>query len=497
MNAARQRRPRTVRTLVLAAAAVLALVSSIGFVSPRSRTAVAPPSESLAAEPEPAPSPLVAPRPPCDGVAPTSRVPDAKDPAWRAGDAGGGAENPPPASTPTEPGLATLEVRVTRAGRPAPGATIELLHEPRAPASPSAPELHGADGTGLLRLALAPGKVRAAAWLGDACARPASAPLEADAPAQLELELEPAFPVAGRVVDARTGAPIEGASVALWTFAERDVVRTGADGSFLHPRFPSGAPSQQIAVHAEGYGVTVRYLRVPDERSWKLYAAAPGEENLTGSGTPWIELALVPEVTVRGRVTDAGGRPLAGARISAEGFFHAMASVAARDSAVATSDAKGAFELSGLRSDIGHSLLAESEGFAHALRELEAGCTEQDLGTLVLERETVLAGAAIDELGFPLADVEVVLLLEADEPPPPGSSALDVPARVQGRELRVRTSAEGAFLFEHLTARPLSLRIETDGARAELALVPRADGSFESPLLVLSPGPLALAERTR
>lgn len=500
MNAARQRRQRTAWAIALAAAAVLALVSSIGVVTPRSRNAVEPPSGILDPEPELAPSPLVAPRPPRrDGLASSSRVSGAEESAWRAVDAGGGTEIPPPASAPLAPELVPLEIHVTRAGRPAPGAAIELLHEPRTPVSGTdpSPVLHAADEQGLLRLALAPGKARAAAWLADACARPASTALEPGAPAVLELELEEALPVAGRVIDARTGAPVAGASVAFWTFAERDAVRTGADGTFLHPRFPSGAPSQQIAAHAEGYGVGVRYLRVPDERSWKLFAAAPGEESLSGSGTPWIELALVPEVLVRGRVTDADGRPLAGARVSAEGFFHAMASVAARDGAATTSDPLGAFVLAGLRSDIGHSLLVEAPGFAHELRELAGGQLELDLDTIVLARETILAGAAIDEHGFPLADVEVVLRLEGGELPGPEGGALDVPARLQGVERRVRTSPEGAFLFEHLAARPLSLWVESDGARAELTLEPLADGRFESPLLVLTSRPLALAERAR
>jgi hypothetical protein len=63
---------------------------------------------------------------------------------------------------------------------------------------------------------------------------------------------------------------------------------------------------------AAGHGVAVRYLRVGADGSWKLSAAA-GEASVKGTGTPWLELTLVPELRVRGRVVDAEGSPIAGA----------------------------------------------------------------------------------------------------------------------------------------------------------------------------------------
>ena len=61
-----------------------------------------------------------------------------------------------------------------------PGATIELVHEPRTAeeGARAAPVLHASDEQGLLRLELAPGTVRAVAWSTDACALPASAKLD-------------------------------------------------------------------------------------------------------------------------------------------------------------------------------------------------------------------------------------------------------------------------------------------------------------------------------
>src|SRR5262245_16933016 len=494
-----ERRDGSAWTLVLAAVAMLTLDLLIGLVSPRSRNAAEPPSANdRTAEHEPPPSPLVAPEPPrADGGTPSTRVPPAKGSARRAEDAGRAPNAARSASTTPAPELAGLEVRVTRAGGSEPGAAIELVHEARSTDGSAMPEttpaLHASDEHGELRLELAPGTVRAVAWSNDACALPASATLDTLVPAQLELELEPSYPVAGRVLDSVTGAPIAGATVALWTYAERDTVTTGADGTFRHPRFPARAPSQQIAARAAGYGAAARYLRIAEDGSWKLPARSAGEESVKGTGTPWVELALVPELVVRGSVADEQGQPLTDARISAEGVYHVLTSVAARDLATAASDGAGRFELAGLRSDIGHSLLIEAAGFAHELVELTGDARELDLGVLVLSRETVLAGAAIDADGLPLAGVEVVLRTEPAPLPALRPGTLDVPARVQGRELRVTTSAEGAFLFEHLAPRPVTLTIEhADGARAELELTPRPDGSFESPCLTL--GPVSVAQ---
>jgi hypothetical protein len=492
-----ERRDRAAWTLVLVAAALLTLDLSIGLVSPRSRSAAEPPSaQHDTAEHEPPPSPLVPPRPPRADGKPSARAPSAKEPAWKAEDAGREPNAARPASIQPAPELAVLEVRVTRAGRSEPGAAIELVLEPLgAPGNAApAPLLHVSDEHGSLRLELAPGTVRAVAWSLDACALPASATLDARVPAHVELELAPAHVVAGRVLDAATGTPIAGATVALWTFAERDTVTTGPDGTFRHPRFPALAPSQQIAARAAGYGPAVRYLRIAEDGSWKLPAPAPGEASLKGTGTPWVELALAPELVVRGSVLDEQGRPLAHARISAEGFYHVLPSVAARDLAATTSDAAGRFELAGLRSDIGHSLLIEAAGCAHELVELPGDATEHALAPLVLARETVLAGAAIDADGLPLAGVEVVLRTEPAALPALRPGTLDVPARVQGRELRVTTTAEGTFLFEHLAPRPVTLTIEhASGARAELELTPRPDGTFESPCLTLLPVAVAQA----
>lgn len=472
---------RAAWTSVGIGAVLVAIAAPMGFVTSRSRGTPAP--ERARAPHEPPPSPLVAPVLSVPAAAGETRSIPAGKAALALAHSGGSLRAPAPA--PAE--LARLEVRVLRAGRAEPEARVELLHEARNGASASS--VHTSDAMGLLRLFLAPGTVRAVAWSGESCALPASATLELDAPAYVELTLEPAFPVAGRVLDARNGLPLAGATVALWTFAEHDTVTSGADGSFRHPRFPGGAPAQQLVARAAGHGQSVRYLRIGADGGWRLSAASTGEPSTKGTGLPWVELWLVPELRVRGRVQAACGRPLAGARVRAEGFFRASPSVASLDAAEIRCDAEGTFELGGLRSDIGHSLLIEAAGFAHALHELGAGATELELETLVLLPETLLAGVAIDGDGLPLAGIEVVLrtLAPGTQPTSVGAldvAALDVGARLQGRERRARTSPEGTFVFEHLTPGPVRLSLG-DGETA-LELFPRPDGSFESPCLVAS-----------
>ena len=479
----------TVWTTVCAAALFLALVPGLGLVSPRSRIAAEPPSASTLTLPhEPPPSPLVAPRPP-ERVALAPRPVSARESARTAEGAELEPQAPRSASTEHAP-LARLELRVSAAGRGAPDAWVELLHE--GADGSSRVRVERTDEGGRLTLELAPGTLRVAAWSADATALPQQATLVAERTEHVELALEPAFPVEGRVLDATSGAPLAGAEVAFWTFAESDRVRTDAQGRFRHPRFPAGAPAQQLAAQAAGYGRSVRYLRV-QEGGWKLSAANDGETSLRGSGTPFLELELVPELRLRGRLLDADGTPLAGARVAAEGFFHALPSVAARDAGETQSDADGAFALAGLRSDIGHSLLVEAGARATLVRELAASAGELDLGDLVLARETVLAGAVFDADGWPVAGVEIVLQLDEDAPVAQAGSALDVGARVEARERRTRSDEHGVFVFEHLAARPVLLEASLGDATWSGEVWPGADGSFPATSIALAPRVATLA----
>jgi len=471
---------------VLVGGALFLLPIGLGLVSPRSRHVVEPPGAPVTPELEPPPSRLATPRPAHAAADGPARATTARASAEMVEPAGG-AVSAPPATPVHSPALARLELRVLGAG-PAP-ASIELLHEP-AGGGPACRSRHASDAEGRLRLELAPGSARAVAWSDTATAPPALAELVAGATTVLELALAPALPVLGRVVDAASGAPVAGARVTFWTFAEADEVVSGPDGTFRHPRFPAAAPAQQIAAHAPGFGTTVRVLRVTQDGTWKLAARHAGEASLRGRGTPWIELELVREQRLRGRVLDAGGAPVAGARVAVEGFQRAMTAVASRDAAATSSAPDGSFELGGLRSDLGHTLTLAAPGLAAEPLELVPAAGLVELGALVLRPATFLTGVVLDADGLPLAGAEV--LLRPALPLPAPASPLDAGARAQSRERRATTCSAGTFLFEDLAPAPAWLLVETEeGARAETTLVPGPDGRFETPCLTLEPAALA------
>jgi protocatechuate 3,4-dioxygenase beta subunit len=149
------------------------------------------------------------------------------------------------------------------------------------------------------------------------------------------VELGPAGAFAkGRVVEKSTGRPVDGATVASYEWVQRfgDGQRasaaTGADGRFqLSPLIGEGFPLR-VEVRAPGY--------VPAFPEW----AADGRSPDLG------DVALVRAATIRGRVTDAEGRPRArvAVHLDARGFEgHGKG-----DGWDATTDDDGRFEFPGL-----------------------------------------------------------------------------------------------------------------------------------------------------
>jgi protocatechuate 3,4-dioxygenase beta subunit len=123
--------------------------------------------------------------------------------------------------------------------------------------------------------------------------------------------------VVGTVLDAGSGAGFAGASVELWYYQSNytaegrrggpaqhaETVTTRADGGFTLSRLPSvsdkGRPHACLWVTAPG--------RAPH---WKIVASPESAAEL--------EVTLHPAGSVRGRVVDASGAPLAGQRVYAE-----------------------------------------------------------------------------------------------------------------------------------------------------------------------------------
>ncbi len=380
---------------------------------------------------------------------------------------------------------ARLEIRVheSGSGRALPGAQIELNLTSRG-GDRATIELLSSDASGRAELATDAQRARIVAWANGLAGGPLQVDLEAGRTSRVDIECLATFAIAGRVTEAETGMPVSGAAVSFWTFSESDRVLSGADGTFWHPRFPATGCAEQIRVEASGFGAAVRYLRVAQDGAWEFPGARADEGPRSGYGTPWIEIELPRALVIQGSVQDEAGRPIAGALVSAEGFYRALPTVASRDGAETSCGGDGSFTLGNLRGDIGHTLLIRSSGFAERVLEVERQSGLLDLGALALSGESVLAGVIIDPDGFPAEDLALVLLpLEEADPLDPtlGEEDLAVDVRVQGLESRTRTSPEGTFVFEHLLDRPYLLSVARDHEPLlEREIRPEQPGGFAS-----------------
>ena len=346
-----------------------------------------------------------------------------------------------------------------------PGAFVELSRD-------GVVATHRAGDGGVLHLKLDPGELIAVAWNETLVGGPLSVTLERGALAKSELAMVPGAAVEGRVVDGRDGRPIPGATVAFWTFAETDMVRTEADGTFRHPRFPRDDAAHQVRVAAAGYGPCVRYLEVNGDGSWTHVAAHGGETDQTGAAGPArVDVVLFPEAVITGRVLDDSGRPVEHAHVTAEGYARVLPSVATRDATEARTDAEGHFELRGLRGDVGHAVAVRAAGYSQLVREVASlnnkpgfpspTSKQEDLGLLRLSPAGHLSGVVLDPAGDPVRDA-AVRLVRSDVEPPAGLSPADPGQRAQVWRRDVRTDAGGVFVFDELWAGEFELTVRRD-----------------------------------
>jgi len=151
--------------------------------------------------------------------------------------------------------------------------------------------------------------------------------------------VHPLVTVRGKVVDAVTGAGVEGAQVTLRDFPERFDL-TASDGSFLLPRVPAGR--QVFVVYSTGYAPKSEAVDIP---------SGPSSFSLT------IELAPLLGKLV-GYVWDEEGNPVSGATVTVDGTY------------TTTTDGSGSFALSNL--PVGKAVLVvEKEGFVPYSEEVE------------------------------------------------------------------------------------------------------------------------------
>ena len=384
-------------------------------------------------------------------------------------------------------------------GRPASGAAVTLVGSALWPA-----ETLSADADGRFRrVDLPPGIYMLRARLeGDATSR-SGLRITPDRPADLSLRLAPGARVGGTVRDER-GEAVPGAEL---TLAEGGLSplprRAQADdaGAFSLAGLLPGRHTMEV--RAPGH--------VPTRMPLTLDAGA----------TERLTVELVRGATVAGRVLDAQGRPLEGARVRFAGAEPRLAAPPVPGSlgvtAVVpplplfgvveseswsgllgawhggestTSEADGRFELSGLTAGAGE-VVAEAPGLAPALSaglRLRAGETRDGL-ELQLSEGARLEGRVLDARGFPAEGV--VVTLRAEREPAPRTQA---------------APADGTFTFDGvlgrvtLTARAAALPpareelVLEEGGRREIELrLPEALATLEGRLVDEDDAPVSFA----
>jgi len=238
-----------------------------------------------------------------------------------------------------------------------------------------------------------------------------------------------AWLAAGEAVGAGVAARalIAAATVALlawggWRLA-RTIDATPDDG--ITPI--ASAPEAQADFHDKN--------ATPDPAAVADRRLEPATPSLASDVAAIQELVFGGAVALRGRVVDEEGNPIAGARcelrLSGDGpqlsandvvADELLAHGFARDAAppprrTATSDARGDFQITGIRHGLPYRLLVAADGFAPALRHVptyghgvgfgaDAGATLQ-IPAIVLSRGAPRAVRVVDSVGSPVAGAEI------------------------------------------------------------------------------------------
>jgi RNA polymerase sigma factor (sigma-70 family) len=293
----------------------------------------------------------------------------------------------------------------------------------------------------------------------------------------LEVVLEDAQVLRGRVVDAQQKLPISGAEVGMsWTF-ERPV-RTNAAGEF---ELLGCAPGAMLAVGARADGFAARVV------------------NLRNGALPErLEIVLDAGRRLSGRLLDQRGAPIADAYVAA------MASMFANDAQEIDwcrthSDADGKFLIVGLRSDLRHGLIVRREGLGAVLYDLpddELARSAIDLGDLVLAPMASVRGVVVDKQGKPMVDQKVTLHgANADRH---RFGTLPEGLESYAEEKSARTDDLGRFSFADLAAGHYKVEsnVKTSNRSVEVELDVTAGARVEDVRLVLDPG-LAISGSVR
>jgi hypothetical protein len=306
---------------------------------------------------------------------------------------------------------------------------------------------------GLVRLRLPAGSYRFVAEKGLRVGA-TSADLFPGAVERIEVRMEDCMSVQGRVLGAWDLLPIAGAEVWLQKLGRARSVLTDATGSFTMATVPANGRAQAVHFAKPDHGIESAWVIARPDGTWATRlagvatgdspaAVAPGpgpvQETEGGSkrgGPPSLvalvregpvppavmpDVLLVPARSIHGHVLTEEGAPVEGARIQAVGHYLVRPGMSFPDRAAARSGADGTFSVTGLRSDIGHTLRCFAPGRAVEDVFVPASADPAyDCGPIRLRAEIVVCGRAVDARGLPVEGVLVKAAesgeLEHEEP---------------------------------------------------------------------------------
>jgi RNA polymerase sigma-70 factor (ECF subfamily) len=355
---------------------------------------------------------------------------------------------------------AELEVHVTdEAGQPVRDATVQCFRsldqsmisydERRATTGEDGDALIGDLAPGPAQVRVMHARLQARGWR--------DVRLAASQRTELDVTLALGKPIHGRVTDADTGLPIEGARVGESWLLERSVA-SDARGAYAFPGW-SGTKLHELCATKDGYGRQCKRV------------LAEGD----------VDFALEAGDRVAGTIRAVTGDPIGGALVAAVASQWPSGSQVIDARSSKTRD-DGRFLLTGLRRDLPHTLVVQASGHARYLLDfdphpLAAGLIE--LGDITLPAPRSIEGLALDAEQKPIAGAQVTLVgANPDRGRLRPESAAPATAESYGREETRRTDDLGRFRFPELAAGEYRLTLEMNGcppAHADITLPPDHD----------------------
>lgn len=272
------------------------------------------------------------------------------------------------------------------------------------------------------------------ATAGDGYAGPVRLRLAADTE-PVVLRMQTASPVTVTVVDSASRAPVAGAAVELRSHLVWSGT-TGADGAVSIAGVGAGDPV--VRVSAEGYAPVTR----------RLVTLGRGRR---------VEIALRGGAPVSGRVIDAGGQPVSGARVIATATSEPFPVIDPRRDGVTTGD-DGRFTIGALAAGT-YRLTASARGLATASSAPIAcdGTTARRDVEIALPAGARLTGAVVTSAGEPVAGADVRVVAT-------GSVSWRTARRAY-------TGKDGTFAVTGLSRRAFDVVASHDRGSSEIARV--------------------------